>query len=201
MSDGATGKMASKRTLVEEGSAFKGNLESVCPVVVLGKVEGEITAPALEIRASGQVAGRVKAAQVSSRGELSGNIEADTVELAGRVRDQTVIRARSIEVKLDRTAGRDDVLFGDCELCIGEEVVKETVLSEAAARRAAAESPAPPPRPVPPPLPEPRTSPAAAAPPAEPVSLEEAALAGRRRRNTGATIVDMQLPPKHDVPS
>jgi cytoskeletal protein CcmA (bactofilin family) len=204
MSDGTTGKMASKRTLVEEGSVFKGSLESVCPIVVLGQVDGEITGPSIEVHASGQVSGRIKATQVTSRGELAGNVEAETVELSGRVRDQTVIRARSIEVKLERGDAREEVVFGDCELCIGEELVKETVLNEAAAARRAATEPTPPPaptpaRPVPPPLPEPRAATAAAAgPPADPVSLEEAALAGRSRRNTGATIVDMALPPKHE---
>jgi hypothetical protein len=104
-------------------------------------------------------------------------------------------------VKLDRST---EVSFGDCELCIGDELVKEAILEEAAAaRRATADAPrsadSPAPRPAPPPLPEPRTPPAPSAPASSEVSLEDAALAGRRRRNTGATIVDMQLPPKHDA--
>jgi cytoskeletal protein CcmA (bactofilin family) len=198
MSDGTSGKMSSKRTLVEEGSVFKGSLEATCPIVVLGIVDGEVAGPSLDVRPGGQVSGRVKVAQLSSRGELAGNVEADTVELAGKVRDQTIIRARSIEVKLDRASAREEVVFGDCELCIGEELTKQAALDEAIASRRTPAEPAPPPRPVPPPLPPPHTPvPAAATAPTAPtttteVTLEEAALAGRRRRSTGALGVDLE---------
>jgi cytoskeletal protein CcmA (bactofilin family) len=190
MSDGTTGKMSSKRTLVEEGSVFKGSLEASCPIVVMGKVDGEVAGPSLDVRPGGQVSGRVKVAQLSSRGELAGNVEAETVELAGKVRDQTVIRARSIEVKLDRASAREEVVFGDCELCIGEELTKQAALDEAIASRRTPVETAPPPRVVPPPLPPPEPRPATAA--TEGVTLEEAALAGRRRRNTGALGVDLE---------
>ena len=36
-----------KKTLVEEGTQFKGALSSNCPIEVKGRIEGEITAPAL----------------------------------------------------------------------------------------------------------------------------------------------------------
>src|SRR5689334_17907756 len=91
---------ATKHTVVEDGSTFKGTLTSSCPIHVHGRVEGDLEAPSLMISSSGAVHGRVKVAEVRSQGELSGELDADSIELAGSVRDNTVIRARSLEVKL-----------------------------------------------------------------------------------------------------
>ena len=38
-----------KKTLIEEGTAFKGTLTSTCPIVVMGRVEGEMTGPSVEV--------------------------------------------------------------------------------------------------------------------------------------------------------
>ena len=43
-----------KKTLVEEGTDFKGSFNSSCPVVVRGKVEGDLTAPSLRVSPSGR---------------------------------------------------------------------------------------------------------------------------------------------------
>jgi hypothetical protein len=68
------------------------------------------------------VHGRAKVGSVRSEGELSGEFDAESVELAGSVRDNTVIRARSLEVKLTSTPGKVlQVMFGECELSIGAE--------------------------------------------------------------------------------
>ena len=42
-----------KRTLVEEGTELKGSLKSSCPVLVRGRVEGDVSAPALTVSPSG----------------------------------------------------------------------------------------------------------------------------------------------------
>ncbi len=109
-----------KHTIVEEGSSFKGTLTSSCPIHVHGRIEGELETPALTVSATGAVHGRAKVGEVRSQGELSGEFDADSVELAGTVRDNTVIRARSLEVKLSSTRGKLQVIFGECELAVGE---------------------------------------------------------------------------------
>lgn len=113
---------AMKHTVVEEGTEFKGALTSSCPIDVRGKIEGDVTTPALTVSATGAVHGRAKVGAVRSEGELSGEFDAESVELAGSVRDNTVIRARSLEVKLASAPGKVlQVMFGECELSIGAE--------------------------------------------------------------------------------
>jgi cytoskeletal protein CcmA (bactofilin family) len=104
-----------KRTIVEEGTRFKGTLSSSCPVDVRGRVDGEIETPALTVSASGAVHGQAKVGSVRSDGELSGEFDADTVQLSGVVRDNTVIRARSLDVKLSSERGKLQVIFGEAE--------------------------------------------------------------------------------------
>jgi cytoskeletal protein CcmA (bactofilin family) len=122
-------KSEMKRTVVEEGTRFKGDLTSTCPVDVRGRVEGEVEAPSLTVSAAGAVHGRAKVGSVRSEGELSGEFEADTVELSGRVLDKTVIRARSLQVKLSSTRGQQ-VIFGDCELSVGDEPTEHDRVQE-----------------------------------------------------------------------
>jgi cytoskeletal protein CcmA (bactofilin family) len=110
-----------KLTVVEEGTDFKGTLTSSCPVDVRGRVEGEINTPSLTVSASGAVHGRAKVGSVRSQGEISGEFEADSIELAGVVRDNTVIRARSLDVKLATSRGKLQIIFGECELAVGDE--------------------------------------------------------------------------------
>ena len=95
MSD-KNGLPTGKHTLVEEGTEFKGTMSSSCPIVVMGKVEGDIAGPVIHITPSGVVAGVVKVKDLHSAGELAGEVEAETVQISGRVRDRTVIRARSL---------------------------------------------------------------------------------------------------------
>jgi cytoskeletal protein CcmA (bactofilin family) len=112
---------AVKHTVIEEGTDFKGSLTSSCPIDVRGRIEGEVTTPALTVSTSGSVRGRAKVGSVRSEGELSGEFDAETVELAGNVRDKTVIRAKSLEVKLASERGQLQVIFGETELAIGDE--------------------------------------------------------------------------------
>jgi cytoskeletal protein CcmA (bactofilin family) len=142
MSDTTT----TKKTLIEEGTEFKGTLTSSCPIVVMGRVEGEMTGPSVEVTESGILCGKAKVTELRSRGELAGEFDADVVELSGRVRDKTLIRAQSLEVSLQRADGRVEMIFGDCELAVGDAPDKARAVREAAstqkARSADAAAPA-----------------------------------------------------------
>jgi cytoskeletal protein CcmA (bactofilin family) len=122
------GDQSGKRTLVEEGTQFKGSLSSSCPIVVKGKVDGDIAAPSLQVSSTGSVHGKVKVGQIESQGELSGEFDADVIQLSGTVRDKTVVRAKSLEVRLAPVAGKMQVVFGECMLDVGDQPNKETAL-------------------------------------------------------------------------
>jgi cytoskeletal protein CcmA (bactofilin family) len=122
-----------KHTVVEEGSSFKGTLTSSCPIHVHGRIEGDLETPSLTVSATGVVHGKVKVGMVRSQGELAGEFDADSVELAGIVRDNTVIRARSLEVKLASARGKLQVIFGECELAVGDEPTEHDAIEPAPA--------------------------------------------------------------------
>jgi len=113
-----------KQTILEDGTEFDGTVKSKCPIVVSGKLKGEVTAPSLFVTETGSVHGQVKVSQLKSQGELAGDIEADSVELSGRVNDQTTIRAASLEVMLNQPGGKLQVTFGNCELQVGDKAAK-----------------------------------------------------------------------------
>jgi len=112
-------KQTDKRTLVEEGTHLKGSLTSTCPVLVRGKIEGEVVAPALTVSPSGAVHGKAKVGDLQAEGELSGEFDADTVQLSGKVQDRTIIRTKTLSVQLSSESGRLQVVFGECELAVG----------------------------------------------------------------------------------
>lgn len=120
-----------KHTLVEEGTEFKGTMSSNCPIVVMGKVEGDVSGPVIHVSATGVIAGNVKVKELRSAGEVAGEVEADIVRISGRVRDKTMIRARSLEVSLSATKGAMEVVFGECELAVGDEPNKEAAIAAA----------------------------------------------------------------------
>ena len=99
-----------KRTLVEEGTTFKGSLTSTCPILVKGTINGDLEAPSLTVAATGSVSGKVKAGELKSEGELSGEFDVDKVVLSGSVKDNTVIRAKALEVKLSVTGSKMQVV-------------------------------------------------------------------------------------------
>ena len=188
MSD-KNGLPTGKHTLVEEGTEFKGTMSSSCPIVVMGKIEGDITGPVIHVTPSGVVAGVVKVKDLRSAGELAGEVEAETVQISGRVRDRTVIRARSLDVSLSVTKGGMQVVFGECELAIGDEPNKEAAIAAALAPPAATPPAATPPA-APPPAPSEPSKPgkgAAATPPPAPAAAPAAETedaASKRRRGT-----------------
>jgi len=111
--------MNDKKTLVDEGSEFRGNLTSKCPVIVRGSVDGELNAPTLKVSESGSVSGKVKVTELHSEGNIAGEFDADIVRLSGRVKDGAIIRARTLEVA---PSGEDKmrVTFGDAVLEVGD---------------------------------------------------------------------------------
>jgi cytoskeletal protein CcmA (bactofilin family) len=124
MSDSKSGA-GGRKTVVDEGTQFKGSLSSDCPIEVKGRVEGEVAAPSLVVSPSGGIRGRVKVGELKSDGEIAGEFDADVVQLSGTVKDNTVIRAKSLEVKLAPPNGKMQVIFGECELNVGDEQAKK----------------------------------------------------------------------------
>jgi cytoskeletal protein CcmA (bactofilin family) len=120
-----------KRTLIEEGTELKGTLTSSCPIVVMGRVEGDLTGPSVEVTETGVLSGKAKVTELHSRGELAGEFDADMVQLSGRVRDKTKIRAQSLEVRLKRDDGRMEMVFGDCEMAVGDAPDKVRAIANA----------------------------------------------------------------------
>jgi cytoskeletal protein CcmA (bactofilin family) len=139
--NGSENGSGGKRTLVEEGAEFRGVLTSRHPVLVMGTVEGDVTGPAVEVSETGVVAGKLRVGELRSKGEIAGDIQADHVKLAGRVRDKTVLRARSLEVEAAAPGSPGALHFGECELEVGEAADKTAVVAEA--MKARSEPPAP----------------------------------------------------------
>jgi hypothetical protein len=71
------------------------------------------------------VRGNIKAERLSSRGVLSGNIDAGDLFLSGSVGSKTVIKAKNLEVKLAPDQGRMELTIGECTLDVGDEPTKE----------------------------------------------------------------------------
>jgi cytoskeletal protein CcmA (bactofilin family) len=144
MSDVKSAAASGKKTLVEEGTSFRGSLTSTCPIEVKGRIEGDLTAPALSVSTSGTVSGKVKVGEMRSQGELAGEFDADVVQLSGTVKDNTIIRAKTLEVKLAPPNAKLQVVFGECELDVsGEAPHKEAPSPPAAAKNGGSVRPPP----------------------------------------------------------
>lgn len=110
----APAKLQAPRTLVEEGTEFRGSFMSSCPIEVKGRVEGDVAAPSLAVTETGAVRGKVKVGELRSRGEIAGELDADVACLSGIVKDNTVLRTKSLEMKLTPAGCRTQVIFGTC---------------------------------------------------------------------------------------
>jgi cytoskeletal protein CcmA (bactofilin family) len=117
--DGST-----KKTIIEQGTEFEGSITSTCDVELRGRIRGDLLAPALTIDPSGSVQGCIKVDRLISEGEISGEIDAQNVQLSGKVSDQTVIKAETLEVKLKKDSGVQ-VTFGECELRVGDRASRD----------------------------------------------------------------------------
>ena len=146
-----TQSAATKQTVVEDDTEFKGTLHSKCPVVVKGTVDGEIAGPSLHVSATGTVSGHVKVTELRSEGTVGGEFDAETVHLAGTVKNNTVIKAKSLEVKLSVPNSKMQVVFGECELEVGDHPTREKLEGKpGAGEKAAGDNgkSAPPPEPT-----------------------------------------------------
>ena len=116
-------KGQTKCTVVEDGTEFEGTVVSSCPLLVKGSVHGSVQAPSLTVDDGGVVHGKVQVTDLVSNGEVEGEFEATRMLLAGRVRDNTVLRAKSLEVKLASNDSEMQVVFGSARLVVGDEPV------------------------------------------------------------------------------
>ena len=94
-----------KRTIIENGTEIDGAIKSERSIVLSGSVKGQITAPSLEVTQDGKVSGTIKVSKFSCKGEVGGEVFAEAVELSGRVCDSTVIRSKTLDVKLAQNEG------------------------------------------------------------------------------------------------
>ncbi|HSH70561.1 MAG TPA: polymer-forming cytoskeletal protein [Deferrisomatales bacterium] len=112
----------SKESVIAEGTSCKGIVTSACPVTVSGMIDGELTAPAAVVTTTGRLHGKIRVEQLTSEGQVAGDIEAHTLKLSGQVNDKTRIRAQSLEVKLDSSGSNQlQVSFGAATLEVGPE--------------------------------------------------------------------------------
>lgn len=101
-----------KRTLVEDGTKFKGSLTSSCPIVVQGSIEGNVEGPSLTVSATGAVSGTITTGDLKSAGRIAGEFDVETAQLAGSVANDTVIRAASLDLTLAVESGKLQLTFG-----------------------------------------------------------------------------------------
>jgi cytoskeletal protein CcmA (bactofilin family) len=131
-SNGSSGNGASTRrgNVIDEGSTFKGVISGNSTVTVRGVLEGEVEGPALEVEQGGVLIGKAKVTELRSRGELAGHFDANDVELSGKVRDDTVIRAAALLVSatLGGDGGEPQAVFGGCQLEVGEVPSKDEII-------------------------------------------------------------------------
>ena len=99
-------------TIVEEGSEFRGNFTSSRPIIVNGRIEGDVRAPAVMVTNSGAIQGNVEAKTISCRGSAAGVLDADTIELSGAIAQNTVIRAQRLNLNIVSTSGKIELAFG-----------------------------------------------------------------------------------------
>ena len=99
-------------TIVEEGTAFMGDFTSSCPIIVKGRIEGDVKAPTVTITHSGALKGNVEAKTIVCKGSAAGIFEADTIELSGSIAQNTVIRAQRLNLNIESTSGRIELAFG-----------------------------------------------------------------------------------------
>lgn len=121
-----------KKTIIEDGTDFDGSVTSSCEITLSGTLKGELLAPTLTVTSSGSMHGNAKVEQLVSEGEIAGEIDAQNVVLGGKVNDDTVISAETLEVKLSQPKDGIRVTFGDCKLRVGDTQRKRTDTSKEA---------------------------------------------------------------------
>jgi cytoskeletal protein CcmA (bactofilin family) len=105
------GSRAEPTTIIEEGTLFRGEFTSRGPVLVNGRLEGDVKAPAVTVTTSGALHGKVEAKTISCRGSVSGVLEADAIELTGAIARDTIVRAQRLNLDVESTSGRIELAF------------------------------------------------------------------------------------------
>lgn len=105
------GSGAEPSTIVEEGTHFKGDFVSSCPIIVNGRIDGDVTAPAVRVTTSGALKGKIEAKAISCTGSVAGVLEADTIELTGNIGRDTIVRAQRLNLDVESTSGRIELAF------------------------------------------------------------------------------------------
>ena len=105
------GSPAEPSTIVAEGSYFRGDFISACPIVVYGRIEGDMRAPAVTVTNSGALHGKIEAQTISSSGSVAGVLEADAIELSGAIARDTIVRAQRLNLDVESTSGRIELAF------------------------------------------------------------------------------------------
>ena len=111
-------------TVVPEGADVQGSIRSTGDVLISGKLKGELNASSLTIESTGSVQGQIKVERLVSHGEVTGEIDAKSVELHGNVGDHTVLRADSLQVTPGRPGEKSQVILGSCELHVGDQATR-----------------------------------------------------------------------------
>jgi cytoskeletal protein CcmA (bactofilin family) len=107
------GSRAEPTTIVAEGTEFRGDFTSRCPVIVNGRIEGDLKAPAVTVTTSGAVHGRVEAKTISCKGSVAGVLEADAIELTGAIARNTIVRAQRLNLDVESTSGKIELAFNE----------------------------------------------------------------------------------------
>ena len=102
---------AEPTTIVEEGTDFRGEFTSRCPVIVHGRIEGDVKAPAVTVTTSGALQGKVEAKTIRCKGSVAGVLEADVIELTGAIARDTIVRAQRLNLDVESTSGRIELAF------------------------------------------------------------------------------------------
>ena len=97
--------------LVGEGTHCRGEFASRHPVIVHGRIEGDVKAPTVTVTASGALQGRIEAKTISSTGSVAGVLEADSIELTGAIAQDTIVRAQRLSLDVESTTGRIELAF------------------------------------------------------------------------------------------
>jgi len=110
------GSNPTRTTTVEDGTKIKGSLSSSVPVVVHGTVEGDVESPAVTISGMGSVSGVVVTSTLKSVGKVAGDLDVDQATVAGTVAVGTVLRAQSMELKLEAASNKKvELRFGTAD--------------------------------------------------------------------------------------
>jgi cytoskeletal protein CcmA (bactofilin family) len=105
------GSRAEPTTIVAEGTDFRGDFTSRCPVIVNGRIEGDVKAPSVTVTTTGALQGKIEAKTIRCKGSVAGVLEADSIELTGAIARDTIVRAQRLNLDVESTSGRIELAF------------------------------------------------------------------------------------------